>query len=231
MNTQLVASCLGLTLTVYDIYLTRKEEKTLIWRFPFRLTIVKTIYVLSRYVGLTYQMYNVVRSAYWKYRYITIPQDSCASHLIFKTSGTQGLTVILHVILMLRVYALYNKSLAIILFLTILYALRFSATLWTVVRNWDAYIAYFKHICFTTELVNPRPGLTLLAVAEILFQIVIHTLTMKKTWMLPGTWSKTPTLTSVLTRDGFYVFSAVFVVSTAVVAGSFRRGPAALFIN
>ncbi|ESK86162.1 hypothetical protein Moror_9276 [Moniliophthora roreri MCA 2997] len=54
---------------------------------------------------------------------------------------------------------------------------------------------------------------------------------MKKTWMLPGTWSKTPTLTSVLTRDGFYVFSAVFVVSTAVVAGSFRRGPAALFIN
>ncbi|EEB98554.1 hypothetical protein MPER_01915, partial [Moniliophthora perniciosa FA553] len=89
MNAQLAASCLGLSLTLYDMYLTRKEEKTLIWRSPFRLTVVKTLYILSRYLGLICQMYSVARSAYWKYRYITVPRHSCANPLIFKTLGSQ----------------------------------------------------------------------------------------------------------------------------------------------
>ncbi|KAI3618115.1 hypothetical protein WG66_005559 [Moniliophthora roreri] len=231
MNAQLAASCLGLSLSLCDIYLTRREEKALIWRPPFRITIVKTLYILSRYLGLTCHMYNVVRSAYWKYRYITIPQHSCANYLVFKTSGAQCLAGILHIILILRVYALYNKSLVITLSLILLFSLRFSATIWTVVWNWEAYTAYLKHLCFTTESVNPGPELTILIVAETLFQIIIHTLTMKKTWMLPGTWSKTPTLTSVLTRDSFYVFIAMFGVMTAVAVGSYGKGPAALFIH
>uniref|UniRef100_A0A0W0GD45 Uncharacterized protein n=1 Tax=Moniliophthora roreri TaxID=221103 RepID=A0A0W0GD45_MONRR len=132
---------------------------------------------------------------------------------------------------MLRVYALYNKSLNIALILVLLHALRFSATIWTIVRYWDIYKADFGYICFTTESLELKVGLAVFILAEILYQSLIHTLIAKKTWTLPSTWSKTPTLTSVLTRDGFYVFFAIFVAMMAFVGGSYEKGPAPLFIQ
>ncbi|KAI3618095.1 hypothetical protein WG66_005562 [Moniliophthora roreri] len=231
MNAQLAASCLGLTITLCDIYLTRKQEKALIWSSPFRLTTVKALYIFSRYLGLTCQMYNVARSAYWRHRYITLPQRSCTSHLFLRTLGVQTLLETLHIILMLRVYALYNKSHIIALILVLLHALRFSVTIWTVVRYWDIYKADFDYICFTTESLELKVGLAIFILSEVLYQSVIHTLIAKKTWTLPSTWSKTPTLTSVLTRDGFYVFFAIFVSMVAFAGASYEKGPAPLFIQ
>ncbi|ESK91063.1 hypothetical protein Moror_1158 [Moniliophthora roreri MCA 2997] len=231
MNVQLVASCLGLALNACDMYLTRKEEKALIWRSPFRVTIVKILYILSRYLGLTCQIYNVSRSAYWKHRYTTIPQHSCDSHLVFKTLGAQSLLAILHIILMLRVYALYNKTFSMVLILMLIYAARLAATIWTTLKHWDVYKMDFDYICFTTEPLNSGYGMIIFITAEALFEIIIHTLIARKTWSLPGTWSKTPTLMSVLTRDGFYVFFAIFVGMVSALGGSRGRGPATLFVN
>ncbi|ESK91065.1 hypothetical protein Moror_1160 [Moniliophthora roreri MCA 2997] len=216
MNAQLVASCLGLTLTTCDIYLTRKEEKALIWSSPFHFTIVKTLFIFSRYFGLASQLYNVSLSAYWRYRYTaaTVPRRFCTRDLAFKIFEHYFLLTILYIVLMLRVYALYNKSLAIILFLVLILAL-----------------LQFNYICFPTESTNMKPGLVVLILAEALFQIIIHALVSKKTWTLPSTWSRTPTLTSVVTRDGFYVFLAIFVGIMAVIASSHERRLALLFLH
>ncbi|ESK86164.1 hypothetical protein Moror_9278, partial [Moniliophthora roreri MCA 2997] len=128
-------------------------------------------------------------------------------------------------------YALYNKSHIIALILVLLHALRFSVTIWTVVRYWDIYKADFDYICFTTESLELKVGLAIFILSEVLYQSVIHTLIAKKTWTLPSTWSKTPTLTSVLTRDGFYVFFAIFVSMVAFAGASYEKGPAPLFIQ
>ncbi|KAI3610109.1 hypothetical protein WG66_007422 [Moniliophthora roreri] len=233
MNAQLVASCLGLTLTTCDIYLTRKEEKALIWSSPFHFTIVKTLFIFSRYFGLASQLYNVSLSAYWRYRYTaaTVPRRFCTRDLAFKIFEHYFLLTILYIVLMLRVYALYNKSLAIILFLVLILALRMFVVIRTFVKYWHIYAVQFNYICFPTESTNMKPGLVVLILAEALFQIIIHALVSKKTWTLPSTWSRTPTLTSVVTRDGFYVFLAIFVGIMAVIASSHERRLALLFLH
>uniref|UniRef100_A0A0W0FHS3 Uncharacterized protein n=1 Tax=Moniliophthora roreri TaxID=221103 RepID=A0A0W0FHS3_MONRR len=68
------------------------------------------------------------------------------------------------------------------------------------------------------------------SIAEVLFQTVIHTLVSKKTWTLPSTWSKTPTLTSIVTKDGFYVFFAVFGTLAAVVS-TYKRKVILIFFH
>ncbi|KAI3610103.1 hypothetical protein WG66_007405 [Moniliophthora roreri] len=216
------------------MYLTRKEEKALVWSSPLRFTVVKTLFILSRYFGLICQLYGVSLSVYWKYQYTTatVPRQFCTRDLAFKIFEHYFLLTILHIVLMLRVYALYNKSFRIILFLALILALRLFATIWTLVKYWDVYAMQFSYICFPTESMDLKPEMMLYIPAEASFQIIIHMLVSKKTWTLPSTWSKTPTLTSVVTRDGFYVFVAIFVGMMAViVVGSYEKGPILLFLH
>ncbi|KAI3618200.1 hypothetical protein WG66_005570 [Moniliophthora roreri] len=92
----------------------------------------------------------------------------------------------------------------------LIYTLRLSITVWTVTRlsRIDEY--EFDAICISPKTVGSEPGIAIFVIGEILNQFVIHTLTIRKTWALKGAWDRTPTLPSVLTRDGFYVFVAIF---------------------
>ncbi|KAI3610067.1 hypothetical protein WG66_007419 [Moniliophthora roreri] len=273
MNAQLVASCLGLALTTCDMYFTRKEEKALVWSSPLRFTMVKMLYILSKYSGLACQLHNVSLSVYWKYQYATTPpRQSCESDLALKIFEHHFLLTTLHIILMLRgdkvfnllshstwltwdspVYALYYKSFKIGLLLISIFALRLFAAIWSFINYWEIYKVQFNYICFPTEPAVLKPGMTVYmyvfqiiktklihdltpkfklgSIAEVLFQTVIHTLVSKKTWMLPSTWSKTPTLTSIVTKDGFYVFFAVFVGTLAAVVSTYKRTAILLFCH
>ncbi|ESK91066.1 hypothetical protein Moror_1161 [Moniliophthora roreri MCA 2997] len=232
MNAQLVASCLGLALTTCDMYFTRKEEKALVWSSPLRFTMVKMLYILSKYSGLACQLHNVSLSVYWKYQYATTPpRQSCESDLALKIFEHHFLLTTLHIILMLRVYALYYKSFKIGLLLISIFALRLFAAIWSFINYWEIYKVQFNYICFPTEPAVLKPGMTVYIIAEVLFQTVIHTLVSKKTWMLPSTWSKTPTLTSIVTKDGFYVFFAVFVGTLAAVVSTYKRTAILLFCH
>ncbi|ESK92813.1 hypothetical protein Moror_9145 [Moniliophthora roreri MCA 2997] len=233
MNTQLAASCVGLSLTFSDMYFTRKEERALVWRYPSQITTVKALYLLSRYMGLACQLYNFSLSATWRHRYHPepVPLHICASYAAFKGFACCGLLATLHIILMLRVYALYGKSLKIGIILILIYALRHCAMIWAMTRNWDVYMdTKFDHICTASHTVNDDAGTAVFVIGEVAMQVVIHALTVSKTSGLAVAYSTTPTLVSILNRDGLYVLVAIFGALTAVVASSYEESPVSAFI-
>ncbi|KIK58670.1 hypothetical protein GYMLUDRAFT_694703 [Collybiopsis luxurians FD-317 M1] len=114
MEARLVASVLGLFLTGCDIISTRRQELEYVWRRPFQLTLVRVLFILARYLAVVIQIVDIVLISVMSAktgRHEPIPELLCISLLLFRIVSCQCMLLVLHLVLMLRVFALYNQSL------------------------------------------------------------------------------------------------------------------------
>ncbi|KAF8997481.1 hypothetical protein BDQ17DRAFT_1411394, partial [Cyathus striatus] len=102
------SSCLAaLVVQILDHVSTFQFECECIWRWS--LTTVKFFYICSRYLGLIIQIVNVAL-LFTKLYDAPINPSLCRYWFTFLISSVVVLGTFLHVIVMLRVYALYRKD-------------------------------------------------------------------------------------------------------------------------
>ncbi|KAF9266430.1 hypothetical protein L218DRAFT_996601 [Marasmius fiardii PR-910] len=234
MNAQLAATILGLSLTCADMQLTQNRER-IFWRSsvkPIRSP-VHCLYVLSRYSAIIAQVCDVVISSIWKYKYTSVPPTICFMHLIYKIIVSHLSLLILDAILMLRIYALYNKSREMASFLGLALLMKLCFGVWTLSqpKNMPASSIRFNFICITTFQLHEVPNAALFVLGELAIQGILCWLTLTKTWSLGSFWPRTPVLVSVLNRDAISVFVAVSGTFAVVIISTNREGLAILFIQ
>ncbi|KAF8892828.1 hypothetical protein CPB84DRAFT_1748720 [Gymnopilus junonius] len=90
----------------WDTIVSVSDEVEYLWRGKFRL--VKGLYIASRYGLLVVQLVNQLLNFQSKAR----PLDAslCARILVFKSVVAQSALTLVEIILLIRVYALYNQS-------------------------------------------------------------------------------------------------------------------------
>ncbi|KAJ8095867.1 hypothetical protein PM082_022764 [Marasmius tenuissimus] len=111
MNAQLTASSLGLIITGADWSMCWKDEKRIIWTSPFRITAASFLYIVTNYLSIVFHATDVGIASFGriKYPHGAVPYGVCLVQFLFKAIGICSLGALLHLILMLRVYALYTK--------------------------------------------------------------------------------------------------------------------------
>ncbi|GAW04224.1 hypothetical protein LENED_006001 [Lentinula edodes] len=213
MQAQLPSSVLGLLATGCDFALTRQKEQEFIWsqKKPFRLTFVKGLFISMRYLAFVIHIVNIVLSSIWTVEFSNAQrasEEACRILLIFQIISCYTMLLLLQLILMLRVFALYNRSLRMAIFLFLLFACRTAMSIYT---SFSKSAHSPRHIKFG----NP----TLVFIyGELLVQLVIHGLAWKRTiWDLRQYYSyPPPALLSVLNRDSLKVFMGISVAMAAV---------------
>ncbi|KIK59254.1 hypothetical protein GYMLUDRAFT_245329 [Collybiopsis luxurians FD-317 M1] len=244
MEVRLGAS--GLLLTGCDAVLTRTQEWEYIWKSPYKLTLVRCLFVLARYLALlihvwvSLPVYEVKTNAFYfstdvalasimtaKYqRPKRTPEHLCMPFLVFHVISGQSMLFVLHLILTLRVYALYNKSRTVGVFLLTLLVGGFAGSTVSVVRG--CLHATIKSVGPCLHSRPERPLLILLC-GELLIQLILHGLTWKRTiWDFRRFTLLPSALLSVLNRDGLKIFTgtSVAIIATAIL----KRGTLIAFV-
>ncbi|KIK67272.1 hypothetical protein GYMLUDRAFT_861995 [Collybiopsis luxurians FD-317 M1] len=240
MQAQVSAAVLGLLTTGCDALLTRQREVEYVWKRPFQLSLVRCLFILARYLALLIHIAFIALSSVMtaKYSHIQhIPEDICMSSQIFQTISCYSMLLLLQLILMLRVFALYERSLWISVFLLILLIGRL---LWSAVvilytfGNFADRNLKFSGPCVPHVVLDERPmrsPVVIFISGELFVQIFLHGLAWKRTiWDLRRFSFSRPALISVLNRDSLKVFIGIVVAMIAISVAAVKRGIPALFI-
>ncbi|KAF9066152.1 hypothetical protein BDP27DRAFT_1404516 [Rhodocollybia butyracea] len=234
MHVLLIAAVLGLVATGCDIALTRREELLYMWKKPLRITFVRCLFVVTRYLSVAIHIIDVIFASMWTNGTEQVPAEKyCMRILIFQFLACYSMVMLLEVVLMLRVFALYERSRAIGIFLLFLLISRSAGSIYAMqerVLRFDAVEIKFTSHClpaftFKHALSNP---VVVFIYGEVTIQLLILALVMKRTvWDLR---QYSHSLFSVLNRDGLVVFGAMGVAMIAIGVGSAKKGAATVFI-
>ncbi|KIK62671.1 hypothetical protein GYMLUDRAFT_242318 [Collybiopsis luxurians FD-317 M1] len=229
MTTILGASVLGLLLTGCHVVLTRKQEREYIWKRPLRLTVVRGLYVLVRYVAIIIHVGEIILAS------VIIagtgeskqtPEHLCLSLVIFRLVSLQSMLLILHLILMLRVFALYNQSLPVGIFLLVLAVVGCAGLTASMVRAFIRIKIKFTGFCVPnlTMTVRRKNPILYLVFGEIVIQLILLGLAWKRTiWDFRHITFFRPALISVLNRDGLKIFAGISGISVSSCHFSYLR--------
>ncbi|KAF9071907.1 hypothetical protein BDP27DRAFT_1418719 [Rhodocollybia butyracea] len=157
-------------------------------------------------------------------------EKDCITIMIFRSLSSYSMLLLLELVLMLRVFALYDRSRAIGIFLLFLLALRISTSTYTV----QDHIRFPKKMkltrnCMTKlDFKDPRDPVFVFIYGELAVHMAILGLAMKRTiWDLR---QYSHSLFPILNRDGLKVFGAIGVAMIAVAVGSVKTGVPSIFI-
>ncbi|KAJ3989940.1 hypothetical protein F5890DRAFT_1483658 [Lentinula detonsa] len=228
MQAQLPSSVLGLLVTACDFVLTRQKEKEYVWTMkkPLQLTFVKILFVLVRYLAFLIHIVNIVLSSIWTVKFPGVlrpPDEVCMTLLIFQIISSHSMLLLLQLILMLRVFALYNRSLRMGIFLFLLLVCKLAVSAYS--SLWEN-MHVLRHLKFgeycipriTLKEQSVRNPTLVFIYGELLVQFIIHGLSWKRTiWDLRQYYSHSrPVLLSVVNRDGLKVFTGILVAMAAI---------------
>ncbi|KAF8169225.1 hypothetical protein BJ912DRAFT_1048451 [Pholiota molesta] len=223
----------ALTIQAWELVIHLNDEVQYLWRGRFNC--VKALYFCSRYVMLAAQMCVVpffpLCMAHQCYGYPpsleTIPRvnqllsygvavrianmGNCSGIFVFKAVIAHASLVMLEVILLIRVYALYNRSHKIKCFLTIVYVL---ALLLELVGITFVIRRLLQHQgCSPPKL--EKISLLIFGLGAGHIQFILFALSLYKL-IWDGRLSKTP-LTSLLLREGVVVFLVVTAITAILI--------------
>ncbi|KAJ7783317.1 hypothetical protein B0H16DRAFT_1496301 [Mycena metata] len=210
-----VSAYAGLTFALSELILTFREERTYIWKNP-QGTTPKVLYSLSRYFAFAVHITNAVFATLLR-EYKPIPTHLCRVALVYQGAVLLSMLSILDAILMIRVYALYNRPPYLAgLFICILVSKVVSLAITTHRGLPDQR---FSPTCLV--LTGSQSSLYLLAGSEFVIQATVLGLTLRQhAFATRGGWSHP--LFRLLTRDGSIAFIAIAGVLTAILAISLQ---------
>ncbi|KAF5375489.1 hypothetical protein D9757_009938 [Collybiopsis confluens] len=238
METRFIAS--GLLVTGVDAFVTRKGESEYVWTGPFKLTRVRFLYILARYLALVIHVtdisFSIIMVAKFS-RAKLVPESFCMSMLVFQSVSSQSMLLVLHSILMLRVFALYNRSVILGALLSFLLIAKFAGVTSMVLHGLitSPRVLRFSGPCLNEmawthghPFENP---FVIFIFGELVTQVILHGLAWKRTfWDFRLVSSSRPPLLSVLNRDGFTVFMGIAVAMIAMSVSAVKKGMGVVFV-
>ncbi|KAJ6594037.1 hypothetical protein B0H19DRAFT_47004 [Mycena capillaripes] len=209
-----LGSYAGLTFATCEMILTFRTERAYIWKTPPGSTLVKLLYLLSRYVALAVHVTNTVLATLLTRKYTVIPYHICRHAVLYQGTVLFVMLGILDVILMIRVYALYNRRWYLAIIFSVLLVLRFFFPAAAALRGLPRQ--RFNRTCLVISA-GRQATVYLFAGGELFVQLVILGLTLARhVSATRGGWGNP--LFSLLSRDGSMVFFATAVGMIATVA-------------
>ncbi|KAF8191150.1 hypothetical protein BJ912DRAFT_964215 [Pholiota molesta] len=201
------------------------EEIDYLWRTPFRA--VTCLYALARYFPFCVQIVNLALS---EIIHASPSPTLCVYTFTAKIISAQLLSTCIETILMIRVYALYNRTRRTGLFLL---AIMISGTSLELTA---AVLCVSKlrpgprgTICNTKE--SPIEALVAFVIGGGLIHGTILVMTISKVAIHRKTgWMRTP-LVAVLLRDGVFVFLVLSAVLAAFITVETAHGDSVLWWN
>jgi len=219
------ASYGGLIFAACEIILTLKGEIKYIWTNPERFTIVRFLYLFSRYFALAAHITNSLLVTFVHHPPTHTPERICRFLLIYRAVVAFVILGVLDIILMIRVYALYNRPISMALVFAFLLA--FKAVSASVVTYMEVPRQRFSPSCLV--ITKAQPGLYFFVVGELVLQSVIIGLTLSRHISAArGGWS-TP-LVSLVSRQGSMVFAAITVAMVGALVSGLKRATASNMI-
>ncbi|KAJ7780526.1 hypothetical protein DFH07DRAFT_765066 [Mycena maculata] len=141
------------------------------------------------------------------------PARICRNNLIFRLVVMSGMLVALDIILMVRVYALYNRRTSIAASLIFFFVFKLVSTL--VAVHLGIGTQRFDSNCLV--MTGPQPALYFFAGGELVFQFAILGFTLSGHLSAArGGWGNP--LVSLLSRDGSISFTAITVAMVGAIA-------------
>ncbi|KAJ7772663.1 hypothetical protein DFH07DRAFT_169042 [Mycena maculata] len=206
----------GLVFAISEIIMTLKGEIKYIWTDLRKFTLVKLLYLISRYFALAAHIVNAsVSTLVHGHPGEHTPARICRNNLIFRLVVMFVMFGALDVTLMVRVYALFNRRTSIAASLIFLFVSKLVST------SVGVYLGdgtqRFDSNCLV--MTGPQPPLYFFAGSELVFQFAILAFTLsghlsaaRRGWGNP--------LVSLLSRDG----SISFTVTTVSIVGALASG-------
>ncbi|KAF9066402.1 hypothetical protein BDP27DRAFT_1019814 [Rhodocollybia butyracea] len=226
MNLQVGASVLGLVATICDIVFTGREEAQHIWKKPLRITLVRCLFVLMRYPPVAIHIIYAIFASMWMNGAEGVPEEHhCNIVMIFRIITGSIMLLLLDMILMLRVFALYNRSRLIGILLLFSLALRIGLTTYTSRNHLPEKITFNSYCIAKFTFKNTSNGLNPVLweiCGEFGLQLGIIALAMKRTVWDFRRYSYS--LFSVLNRDGLIVFCTIGVTMVGLGVASVKKG-------
>ncbi|KAE9399599.1 hypothetical protein BT96DRAFT_684574 [Gymnopus androsaceus JB14] len=236
MKAQIGASVFGLLLTSCDSFLTRRNELEYIWNFR-RPTFVRSLFISARYLALSIHIANIVLTSIWTARFRghqRPAEDVCMTWQIFQAASCYTMLLILQLILSIRVFALYEQSLKVGAFLSMVLTGKMAGSIYI---TWNGLMDQqftFTENCILNYAVADHPignPVVLFMIGEIVVHLVIHGLAWKRTyWDLRRNTFEQPPLVSVLNRDNLKVFAAISVAMISIGVAAGRNAVPVMFI-
>ncbi|KIK57958.1 hypothetical protein GYMLUDRAFT_45761 [Collybiopsis luxurians FD-317 M1] len=239
METRVAVSVLVFLMTGLDVVLTRKKESEFVWTKPFRLTLVRFLYLLARYLALLILLVEITFMCLITAEISETkqaPEYSCLSLLTFQCVSSQCMLLVLHLILMLRVLALYHQSLFIGAPVSLLIIGRFTGVTAGVLHGLARTPSPLK---FSGPcLIEVVPGTSAVGnpflpfvFGELFTQVILHGLAWKRTIWDLRVFASRPAWFSVLNRDNLNVFIGIAVAMIAMTVSAVKNvGMADIFI-
>ncbi|TFK67635.1 hypothetical protein BDN72DRAFT_89237 [Pluteus cervinus] len=212
-------------LQAYDLFASMRAEYRYIWRAPW--TLVKCIYIFSRYFGLLSQLVVLVISASAHTPHI--PIQTCQLFVMLQVLTFHFLLFALEVILDLRVYALYKKNYVIGFILVIFCTLE--NTLIAIFWGWYNPILRLPLSSSCVLVGHPHKAASVYANSTLFaHHFSIWCLTIMESWQylsIRDASGNVLRLVYVLIRDGAFIFFTLTLTCLAALLYSFYVGSAA----
>ncbi|KAF8884678.1 hypothetical protein BD779DRAFT_769557 [Infundibulicybe gibba] len=206
------SSLVALIFLIWEILVTFGDECKYIWKHNW--TPVKCIYLFCRYFSLAVQIINYVVTRDLGSR-ISVAYTTCQIWFAFQAICTTSLLCAVNALLMLRVYALYNKDRKIAIFLANLLILDTICTM--VHTDYCVKTCGFDHAC---SMMSTPPTTLLSFSAQIL--VVQGTLWGMTLWKNGAEGGRIRSqLMCLLVRDGGFLFVGTFVLVVTAVPYAF----------
>ncbi|KAE9384695.1 hypothetical protein BT96DRAFT_1026822 [Gymnopus androsaceus JB14] len=153
---------------------------------------------------------------------------------IFQAASCYTMLLILQLILSIRVFALYEQSLKVGAFLSMVLTGKMAGSIYI---TWNGLMDQqftFTENCILNYAVADHPTgnpVVLFMIGEIVVHLVIHGLAWKRTyWDLRRNTFEQPPLVSVLNRDNLKVFAAISVAMISIGVAAGRNAVPVMFI-
>jgi len=221
------ASCCGLVVTGLDLSSLFEEELQYIWKPPPRITLVKVLYLFSRYFALLAQITNCIITGVWLSKYSPIPPSLCRPWIIYQTVVTYFLLGAVNIILILRVYALYNRNNTLLLVVLSIFVGKVGVNVYTAFICIPKSPLHFDSHCLITHGAGISPYFV---GAEIFCQCVLLLFVYAKRFSGWRSGLKSVPVLSIILLDGSLVFILTAALLVVTLALAFKSGAIALFV-
>ncbi|KAF8881261.1 hypothetical protein BD779DRAFT_1025932 [Infundibulicybe gibba] len=197
------SSLVALVFLAWDLVVTFGDEYEYVWKQNW--TPVKCIYLFCRYFSLVAQIVNYV-IAQGPISRVPVAHAICKAWYTFQSLSTTSLLCSVNALLMLRIYALYDWSRRIAIFLVILFFVDV-ISLSTQGLHLCVNASIFDQACL---MVETPPGVLGPSIEILVVQGALWGMTWWKS-NRSQPWTRTPLLNLVM-RDGAFVFVGIFAI-------------------
>ncbi|KAI0785100.1 hypothetical protein C8Q75DRAFT_807956 [Abortiporus biennis] len=191
---------------LWDTIIHLSDEIEYIWKSPNSW--VKFVYIFIRHFGLL-SIGSLLVQALNENNHLGFTQSSCAAFIIYESVISEALVVAVELIFVVRIYAFYERSRFISIFIVFLFLAEIIATITTIIVSSPKEKFNVEIGCV---VVYAPPSFNVVWIVSLIIQTILFLLTLVKYFQsVKGSLGR-HTLLYVFIRDGTWAFADIFVI-------------------